>query len=424
MDGGIYADSLALKEPLNVIDTSAPNREMPNSQDRKKQPFRFRYTVLLFVIFTIIGLLSSTQMILFLNLVDHPHSPVRAYAAIMLEWYLWAFMTPVLFWYFKRNSIQFQPIYGNLLKLFFFSVLVVFVKFFLDGLIVRLGLLSLLGPWIKPPSPDSLSFGLRMSIDLISPKTFVNFLTCWTILAVIYAWQYNQQLKERELLASRMRAQLTQVQLNALQMQLQPHFLFNTLHSISSLLHDNAPAADEMLANLSEMLRKTLDKIGVQQIPLCEEIDLVQTYLSIEKVRFQDRLNVQIQIDPDVVNALVPNLLLQPLIENAIRHGIAKQAGPGVIRVHARRMTDRVEISVTDNGPGLSDELYDSSSEGMGLGITRKRLTHLHGDSHTILFDRNDRGETTLTIAFPYLEKPMIKTKRQKVENTFSDHER
>src|SRR5262245_54597220 len=154
-------------------------------------------------------------------------------------------------------------------------------------------------------------------------------------------------------------------------MQLHPHFLFNTLHSISVLMSEDVSAARRMLARLGDLLRTSLERNGDQEVSLREELEFLRNYLEIEQTRFQDRLSVKLDIEPSVLDALVPNLILQPLVENAIRHGIAPQAGPGVVEIHAQRENGMVRMRVRDNGAGLKQK--SASVNGIGLGNTKAR---------------------------------------------------
>ncbi|HZH31097.1 MAG TPA: histidine kinase, partial [Pyrinomonadaceae bacterium] len=179
-------------------------------------------------------------------------------------------------------------------------------------------------------------------------------------------------------------------QLRALKMQLHPHFLFNTLNSISALLHRDAEAADQMVARLGDFLRLTLENSGDQEVTLEQEIAFLRCYLEIETIR-HDRLSVETEIEPQTLDALVPNLILQPLVENAIRHGISRQSAPGRLSIRAARRGGRLRLQVEDNGPGLAlvgeadalaapdDLLARTLAGGVGLANTRARLEHLYG---------------------------------------------
>jgi two-component system, LytTR family, sensor kinase len=214
-----------------------------------------------------------------------------------------------------------------------------------------------------------------------------NTLVYWMTLLAAHTVRYYRQLRAREMQAvqfaaqtARLSEQLAQAQLNALKMQVHPHFLFNTLNAISALLDTDVKAADRMIARLSDFLRMTLKNSEAPATTLEKELEFLRTYLEIEKTRFQDRLTVEFEIDPAALNAQVPNLILQPLVENAIRHGIAQQTRAGQIRISARQDGERLQIEIEDNGPGLKDREEGESEKGVGLTNTRGRLARFYND--------------------------------------------
>jgi signal transduction histidine kinase len=223
----------------------------------------------------------------------------------------------------------------------------------------------------------------------------------WVIIGVWYAFDYYRRYREREARASQLEAQLATSQLQALKMQLQPHFLFNTLHSVSMLNLTDADAANRVLVKLSDLLRITLDNTGSQEVPLEEEIDFLDRYLEIESIRFQDRLEVRFLLDDDVQDTLVPNLALQPLVENAIRHGIAKSSTAGTIEVRAQSRDGTLVLEVVDDGPGLPDGWDAERDSGLGLRNTRARLERLYGPEHDLEFADAPDGGTIARLTIP-----------------------
>src|SRR5579859_5957928 len=215
---------------------------------------------------------------------------------------------------------------------------------------------------------------------LLAKSWFFNLLVYWVIVVVTYAFEYYRRYREREMRALELEKRLAQAKLHALQMQLNPHFLFNTLHSISSLMHKDIEAADRMIVRLSHLLRAALDSADTQEVPLRKELELLQLYLGIEQIRFGDRLSVQMDVAPDALEAQVPNFILQPLVENAIRHGIEPRARPGRIELHACRKADALALAVCDNGKGIPET--KPNREGVGLSNTRARLRELYGEAH------------------------------------------
>ncbi len=204
--------------------------------------------------------------------------------------------------------------------------------------------------------------------------------TYWTIVAIAYARSYYQRYQAEEVKNLQLKSQLAQAQLQALKMQLHPHFFFNTLNSISSLLHSDVKAADQMLARLGELLRLTLDHSEQDCVTLEEEIRFLQCYLAIEQVRFADRLTVNMNIEPQALSQSVPNLILQPLIENAIKHGISQTIRPGKIHIEAHCDKESLHIQIQDSGPGLPANMTEDRlfSKGIGLSNTKDRLEQLY----------------------------------------------
>jgi len=195
---------------------------------------------------------------------------------------------------------------------------------------------------------------------------------------VAHALHYYRGLREGEARAGQLSAQLAQAQLQALKMQIHPHFLFNTLNSIAALLHKDVEAADKMIARLGDFLRLTLRRSDIQTVDLGQELEFLNCYLDIEHIRFQDRLTVDIQVEPDALDVMVPNLILQPIVENAVRHGIARQTVPGRITIRALKKNNRLIVQVEDNGPGLKIK-ENADSSGIGLNNTRARLQQFYG---------------------------------------------
>jgi two-component system LytT family sensor kinase len=223
----------------------------------------------------------------------------------------------------------------------------------------------------------------------------------WVVVLGQLVWSSYQRSRQQEMEQAELRRQLVEARLDALRMQLNPHFLFNTLHTISALIHENPEAADQVVARLSELLRQSLDQSKAQEVPLHQELAFLDRYLEIEQTRFAERLDVQREVATDVKDALVPFLILQPLVENAIRHGIEQREEKGRLAIRAQRQNGRLELSVTDNGNGLP-ETDDAPREGIGLSNTRSRLRHLYGDDQTLELHSVAGGGLEARISIPY----------------------
>jgi sensor histidine kinase YesM len=219
------------------------------------------------------------------------------------------------------------------------------------------------------------------------------------LLGVGYALVYARQLHERELREAQLETELLSAHLNVLKMQLQPHFLFNTLNSISSLMYADVGAADRMVARLADFLRQTLRTIATQEVTLQEEMNFLTLYLDIERTRLRDRLEICLDVDEGARVALVPHLILQPLVENAIRHAIAPRVEGGSVTIAAKRRGDRLHLVVRDDGPGLQG---DPNTTGLGLQNTRQRLQHLYPGTHRFLIRDGADGGAEVEVQIPY----------------------
>jgi two-component system LytT family sensor kinase len=219
-------------------------------------------------------------------------------------------------------------------------------------------------------------------------------MTYSAIVGISYALAYNRESRARALRAAHLEARLAEARLKTLEAELHPHFLFNTLHAISTLVHTAPDSADRMISRLSDLLRITFSRSGAACIPLNEELEFLQKYLEIEQTRFQDRLTVAYDIDPDTLDAEVPRLILQPLVENAIKHGVAPRMGPGAISIGSRRDGDRLCLEVRDNGVGLTRGSRAELHGGVGLSNTRDRLECLYGTDYSLNFTDSTPGLT------------------------------
>jgi signal transduction histidine kinase len=229
--------------------------------------------------------------------------------------------------------------------------------------------------------------------------------TYWAVVGISHAFYLHREAQERALSEAELNTRLAEARLKSLQQQLHPHFLFNTLHTISALMHRDRYAADDMLIKLSDLLRLSLDRTDRHHVSLKDEIDFLQKYLEIEQKRFGDRLRVHLDIDPVALDAAVPNLLLQPLVENAVKHGIAPKIGGGRIEVIATKEDHQLRLIVRDNGAGMSLQALNAFNLGVGLSNTRARLEHLYGDQHTFKFETPADGGLAVTIAIPFVQQ-------------------
>lgn len=277
-------------------------------------------------------------------------------------------------------------------------------------------------PDVTPPHPDERPEGPRRGngpprgpgsrADRPGPagrgpllmRARLNIPVYWIVVSATTAVLHSRRARERERRSLELTASLAQSRLATLRAQLQPHFLFNSLNAISTLVHRDPDAADEMIGNLSDFLRLTLEHSEAQELPLRSELEFVRRYLAIEQVRFGDRLRIIEEIPEDTLEFLVPVLLLQPLVENALKHGIAPKRGPATLRITANRSADQLVITIDDDGVGLSAP--STSSSGIGLSNTRSRLRELHGSQTDLTLEKLPSGGTRATVRLPVRSRP------------------
>lgn len=306
----------------------------------------------------------------------------------MLDWYTCAIFTPFFFWMVRRWPLvrgriaQSALVYGIGIALATVAKYVIYVP---------------LGQWLTP------AFAERSLKEAILRNGIPECMAFAALLGVVLAVEYARVVRERDAREARLAGELATAQLDALTAQLQPHFLFNTLHGVTALMRRDPDAAETMLVRLGDLLRKTLDRGDTPEIPLQAELALLQLYVDIQQVRFGERLRVTVEADPVLRDALVPRFLLQPLVENALQHGIGSRAGRGRVLVLVQERTDGagsvLELSVTDDGPGLDNGRL---SEGVGLGNTRRRLAVLYGDTADLeLLRDGDRTGVTARVTLP-----------------------
>ena len=351
----------------------------------------------IFAIATVLGVLTGLQAYNYIALTAEQKQPFVVLLALNLTyWYSWALLVPVVLWMARR--FRFERHTWRRATLFHIMGVVG-----CTAAHVALAT-SARAVVINTLTERSFSWGADWWM-YFRDRFFLNFdwemMTYWALVAFVHALDYQRESQEREIAAAQLQTQLAEAQLEALQRQLHPHFLFNTLNTISALMHRDVNAADEMLVQLSDLLRLTLDRVGTQQVPLNDEVDFLRKYLEIEQTRFGDRLQVNIDVEPEVLDAPVPNLILQPLVENALRHGIGPKVGVGRVDVQARQVGGDLMLTVRDNGVGLSPDKLNAFHSGVGLSNTRSRLENLYGSRHRFEFQTPAGGGLLVMIVVP-----------------------
>lgn len=346
----------------------------------------------IFGIWTLAGLFLTSQLALQSQLSENPIPFWRALSWQLASGYAWFAFSPFILWLSARYLFdkgrwkKSLPVHIGASLVFSFLLLAV------DAFVLpKLGYLQRYQP---------MSFLETYRIMLVVNLHF-SLAIYWAVVAIHQAILYYRKYRERELQTSQLEARLAQSRLQVLKMQLHPHFLFNTLNAISELVHRDPDAADTMLTDLSDLLRMSFENLEVQEVPLKQELEFLRKYLEIEQMRFQERLRVEMDISPETLGASVPNMILQPLVENAIKHGISPRAEGGRIDITAIRNNGHLQIAVSDDGLGMSQHETESPREGVGLSNTRKRLRHLYGDRQK--FDLRSAGERGVIVS---LEMP------------------
>ena len=341
--------------------------------------------LLIFAASTLAGVYFATQLV-----VAYPPPIARgwgeALAINLTYYYLWGLLVPAVIFVARRFRFEKGTLEISLVVHAGASIAFTIAEIVVAEVILRL---------LHARHPEPKGFA-----DAITNNFHSSLPTYWIILFGYYAFDYYVKYRDRELRASQLETRLSRAQLQALKTQLNPHFLFNTLNTISSLMYTDIDAADRMMTRLSELLRLTLEKEAAPEVTLKEEMEVLERYLEIERIRFEDRLRVRVDVEPAALEARLPNFSLQPLVENAILHAIAPRAEGGRLDISAARENGMLEIRLRDDGPGLPGG--SPRREGIGVANTRARLSQLYGDAHRFEMKNMPEGGLLVTIAVPY----------------------
>jgi two-component sensor histidine kinase len=263
-------------------------------------------------------------------------------------------------------------------------------------------------PRNREPRPQTSTSDLHPPKGFLSLRAGLDILVYWSVVGGCQGITNFRRSQQRERRAAELEARLTRSKLQALRMQINPHFLFNTLNAISTLIYVNPRAADEMLGDLSELLRRSLDSVEEQEIPLARELQFIRAYIGIEQKRFGERLRTEQNVPDELLNALVPALILQPLVENAFRHGIEPQRAPGLITIRAKRDGKDLRLIVRDDGKGPpAGGASRSERGGIGLANTQARLRELYGQNQQFSFGKGEPRGCTVEVRIPFHTEPM-----------------
>ena len=318
----------------------------------------------------------------------------------LARFYIWAALSPLIFSLARRFPIELHSAR---------ALLIHGPAIFLISAVHQIVWMS--SGWMLSPdiSRHFSSYGAFFKGAFI-PGLYFNLPVAALLVIAAHAILYYRSYRAGEVQQVLLRSQLAQAQLQALKMQLHPHFLFNTLHSISALVLEDPSKANSMIALLGDFLRQTLEHSDRYTVMLKQEIEFLRCYLDIEQVRFDDRLEVEFFIEPAALCAYVPHMILQPVVENAIRHAIAPSSGPGSIKLNARLLNGTLRLEVKDNGPGLSMRSGLNVSRGVGLKNVRARLSQIYGTRHTFEMRNNDEGGLTVIMVMPFIAQAGAET--------------
>ena len=338
---------------------------------------------LIFGSWAIYGVVMTGQRLAFSMQAGAP-MPLGVAAALgLFGGAIWALLTMIVFWVSRMFPLDRKPRLPSLLMHVAASVIIATAEV-------------------------GLSFGLVTAMALTTEPLMrhffqgfpFNLVVYWLIAGVAHGMMYYRRFRQRDAEAGQLAARLASAELEALKSQLQPHFLFNALNTISALMHRDVKAADRMLCRLGDLLRASLEQVSSQEVPLLEELNFLQSYLEIEQTRLADRLTVELDVPPNVLDARVPHMILQPLVENAIRHGVSPRAGPGHVTIRARGRRDMLDLEVLDDGPGLPRGR--SLNGGVGLANTRARLEQLYGNEFTFEPRNRAEGGFRVSLSIPF----------------------
>ena len=344
---------------------------------------------------TVLGLVTVLEAHARALMWGEPPAPFwSAVKSWMPDYYIWAALTPLIVWLGHRFPLERESLLPHL-----------GLHLVLSGLFVTFELVlscAVVAAIVPDQPPESYSFW-QWYVRILARFFVWGVLIYWVIQAAGHAVRWHRRSREQELAASELEAELARAQLRSLRMQLHPHFFFNTLHSIAVLVRKNdRSAALEMLTGLGDLLRHSLETADRQEVPLKEELEFLERYLDIEQIRFRDRLRVRWEVDAAAYDAAVPNMILQPLVENAVQHGVAPSVRRRTVEIEARCRDDVLELGVRDDGPGVPEDWSPSQADGVGLRNVRERLHKLHGDAAALRVGPAEGGGVRATVRLPF----------------------
>lgn len=372
-----------LHSPELLLRLEAMPRYFPGFDDSSR---RTAIQVLaVFAVWTFLAAFSSSQTAIYLAQRGDPIVWRDLLAGRFLDWYTCALFTPIFFWQVRRFPIDKHSWKRTVPIALVLTSACVVSKYA-----------------ILVPMEQAIGMHLQSSFGSELARNFANeSMAFWAVIAVVHALEFNRRYREREVAAAELRARLSEAQLDALRSQIHPHFLFNTLHSISTLMHRDVDAADTMLTRLSDLLRMTMKHRASDEIPLRDELALIDSYIEIMRVRFGDRLTVARNVDRGALDSLVPQFILQPLVENALEHGISRTPGAGRLEIGASCRNGKLDMWVSDDGATSNGKSTRDNGNGIGLTNTRLRLEQMYGAEQSMSLEQLPARGTRVLISVP-----------------------
>jgi len=343
-----------------------------------------------------IALWEATQTVVVMRAEHMHHRWTYLFITQALGWLPWAVATPVVLRLGREHPLRWNKLTPWLAH----GAACVAIGLVYAALVA--GIEMLLDPWANPtpPGPYGALLVHKFFNQLLA---FVILYGC--VLLVGYLLESREWLARQQMEAARLNEELSKAQLNALRQQIEPHFLFNALNAVAGLIREGRnDAAVNMIAGLSDLLRRVVNDAQRQEVPLGEELEFLQKYLDIQKARFAERLELRVEIPRELCKAQVPSLILQPIVENAVKHGIANRAKGGAIEISALRSDGMLTLSVYNDGPPLPAE-SESSNGGIGLRNVRTRLGSLYGNAFELKMGNEERGGVRVSVSMPFREE-------------------
>ena len=304
----------------------------------------------------------------------------------------WVLLTPIIFGAARRFLPEGKAFYRNIGYLIATGIAVILLQTLYQAITL---------PFLGYPSKLAYTSFPEAFRNMVVSNSLLSFSLFAITLGILLVSQYYKKFQERELANSRLEANLTHSRLKTLKMQLHPHFLFNTHNAISELVYTDPQTADKMIANLSDLLRISIENLEIEEVTLQQELSFVEKYIEIEQMRFQERLKFKLKIAPETLDAIVPNMILQPLIENAVRHGITPLREGGTVQISSSVKNGKLYLQVMDNGVGLPEGGVRSLTTGIGLSNIRERLFYLYEDNQKFKIGSNNKNGFSVSLEMP-----------------------